>query len=136
MFKLIINSIVILVVGIIVNSCYDINRESNIYSTVPRGQGANANTVILKQEYIVTGEAKVTRSVNDIFDRTDLISNDVLIEIDTLKRFDKLKLKIDTGDEIRVKIYVSVYRSDTLLQHLWYRGFLKNKKSEKILILD
>lgn len=116
---------------ILITSCYNEKREWDSGTIVPWGEGINADKVILRQEHTVTGSAKIQRSVSGKFDRTDNVTNNVLVEIDTLYRSDIIHIKRETTDEVNTELYVTVYRSDTLFEILWKRSYINNINNEK-----
>lgn len=126
--------ILILVIGLV--GCYDINRETYALTSLPPGNGENADMVIIRQEHFSEDWTEITRRIDGEFDRVDILHNQTLVEIDTVSRYDVLRLSINTSGELQTKIYASVYRSDTILETLWYRINIKNKKVTKEIVID
>ena len=121
---------------IVLTSCYHQSKERDVYSAIPRGENPDTEMVIVEQIHTVTGEATISRKVDGRFDRTDKIIGDVLVEIDTLKRHDKLVIVRESNDEVETLLNTTVYRSDTLLKTSWVRSTIYNTENTRTYILD
>ena len=122
--------------GLLVLSACTNYKEHDIYGHVPQGQGENHNVVIVQTEHSVQGTSTISVRVDGKFDRTTTITDDVLIEIDTLTRSDLFVLKRNVSGRIDTDIYTTVYRFDGILKFHSFKSSVTDYENERTYNLN
>ncbi len=113
---------IILILFILV-SCNKYKEQSIIQTEIPIDK-IESNTIIIKQEYIMSNNSYVESSIINKFDYN---SQNSFTKVDTVLLEDYLKLDISADGEVNGSIKLSVVISDTIYEFEWLKIFLNNK---------
>jgi len=113
---------IILILFILV-SCNKYKEQSIIQTEIPIDK-IESNTIIIKQEYIMSNSSYVESSIINKFDYN---SQNSFTKVDTVLLEDYLKLDISADGEVNGSIKLSVVISDTIYEFEWLKIFLNNK---------
>jgi hypothetical protein len=114
-------------------SCVRGHSERDIYSGLPTGTN---NIIILRQEHQVEGSCDINRSVDGKFNRTTTVTDDVLIEIDTLEVGDVLTIERKVSGKVTTDLHVAAYFGNDLYENHYVRSELTDYENIRIYHLE
>ena len=115
------------------SSCVKGHKENDIYSGMPTGTNS---IIILRQEHRVEGSCDIKRSVDGKFNRTTTVTNDVLIEIDTLEVGDVLIIERKASGKVTTDLHVAAYFGSDLHENHYVRSELSDYENTRTYHLE
>lgn len=113
-------------------SCNKYKEQSITQTEIPIDK-IESNTIIIKQEYIMSNNSYVESSIINKFDYN---SQNSFTKVDTVLLGDYLKLDISADGEVNSSIKLSVVISDTIYEFEWLKIFLNNKTYENTFLIN
>ena len=122
---------IILILFILV-SCNRYKEQSITQTEIPIDK-IESNTIIIKQEYIMSNNSYVESSIANKFDYN---SQNSFTKVDTVLLGDYLKLDISADGEVNGSIKMSIIISDTIYEFEWLKIFLNNKTYSNTFLIN
>tara|TARA_B110000858_G_C17763271_1_gene455627 strand:- start:209 stop:589 length:381 start_codon:yes stop_codon:yes gene_type:complete len=113
-------------------SCNKYKEQSITQTEIPIDK-IESNTIIIKQEYIMSNNSYVESSIINKFDYN---SQNSFTKVDTVLLGDYLKLDISADGEVNSSIKLSVVISDTIYELEWLKIFLNNKTYSNTFLIN
>jgi len=113
-------------------SCNKYKEQSITQTEIPIDK-IESNTIIIKQEYIMSNNSYVESSIINKFDYN---SQNSFTKVDTVLLGDYLKLDISADGEVKSSIELSVVISDTIYELEWLEIFLNNKTYSNTFLIN
>jgi|TARA_R110002167_G_scaffold211324_5_gene415855 hypothetical protein len=113
-------------------SCNKYKEQSITQTEIPIDK-IESNTIIIKQEYIMSNNSYVESSIINKFDYN---SQNSFTKVDTVLLGDYLKLDMSADGEVNSSIKLSVVISDTIYEFEWLKIFLNNKTYENTFLIN
>lgn len=113
-------------------SCNKYKEQSITQTEIPIDK-IESNTIIIKQEYIMSNNSYVESSIINKFDYN---SQNSFTKVDTVLLGDYLKLDISADGEVNGSIKLSVVISDTIYELEWLKIFLNNKTYSNTFLIN
>lgn len=122
----------IILILFILTGCNKYKEQSIIQTEIPIDK-IESNTIIIKQEYIMSNNSYVESSIINKFDYN---SQNSFTKVDTVLLEDYLKLDISADGEVNGSIKLSVVISDTIYELEWIKIFLNNKTYSNTFLIN
>ena len=122
---------IILILFILVG-CNRYKEQSITQTEIPIDK-IESNTIIIKQEYIMSNNSYVESSIINKFDYN---SQNSFTKVDTVLLGDYLKLDISADGEVNGSIKMSIIISDTIYEFEWLKIFLNNKSYSNTFLIN
>lgn len=122
---------IILILFILVG-CNRYKEQSITQTEIPIDK-IESNTIIIKQEYIMSNNSYVESSIINKFDYN--LQNS-FTKVDTVLLGDYLKLDISADGEVNGSIKLYVVISDTIYELEWIKIFLNNKTYSNTFLIN
>ena len=122
---------IILILFILVG-CNRYKEQSITQTEIPIDK-IESNTIIIKQEYIMSNNSYVESSIINKFDYN--LQNS-FTKVDTVLLGDYLKLDISADGEVNGSIKMSIIISDTIYEFEWLKIFLNNKSYSNTFLIN
>lgn len=122
----------IILILFILTGCNKYKEQSIIQTEIPIDK-IESNTIIIKQEYIMSNNSYVESSIINKFDYN---SQNSFTKVDTVLLEDYLKLDISADGEVNGSIKLSVVISDTIYELEWLKIFLNNKTYSNTFLIN
>lgn len=118
----------IILLLIILSSCVNQHEEGDTYSGLPIGDDG---IIILRQEHTVEGTGEISRVVEGKFNRINTVTDDILIETDTLMVGDILTIYRKTNGRVTTKLYAKARLNGGIYEHQYVNSYLSNYENSR-----